>query len=212
MSFTCPTCGAPLKFVSAAPYAVCAYCRSLLVRTDVGLESVGRVAMVPDDFSPLQVGARGQFQQRSFRLIGRIRKVWSQGSWNEWCAQFSDGALGWLAEAQGDLVMTFERPISLAPQTFAPDVVIMLEGQRFQVSDIKEVTCAGAEGELASYAPDATAMTSIDLRGPALAFATIERSDKTRVFVGRFVEFEECAFQGLRAMDGWAPESAPSSR
>lgn len=212
MSFTCPTCGAPLKFVSAAPYAVCAYCRSLLVRTDVGLESVGRVAMVPDDFSPLQVGTRGQFDTRAFRLIGRIRKVWSEGSWNEWCAQFSDGTLGWLAEAQGDLVMTFERPISLAPQSFAADAVVTLEGQRFQVSDIKQVSCAGAEGELASYAPDAKAMTSIDLRGPGLAFATIERSDKTRVFVGRFVDFAECRFEQLRVMDGWAPESAPSSR
>jgi hypothetical protein len=212
MNFTCPTCGAPLKFVSAAPYTVCAYCRSVLVRTDVGLESVGRVAMVPDDFSPLQVGTRGQFDARSFALIGRIRKVWSEGSWNEWCAQFSDGALGWLAEAQGDLVMTFERSISPPPETLAPDTIVMLEGQRFQVSDVKQVSCAGAEGELASYSPEAKAMTSIDLRGPGLAFATIERSDKTRIFVGRLVEFEECRFEHLRAMDGWAPDSAPSSR
>jgi hypothetical protein len=145
-------------------------------------------------------------------LIGRIRKVWSEGSWNEWCAQFSDGALGWLAEAQGDLVMTFERPISLASQSLEPDSVVTLEGQRFQVSDVKQVSSAGAEGELASYSPEAQAMTSIDLRGPGPAFATIERSDKTRVFVGRFVEFEDCRFQQLRAMSGWTPESAPPQR
>jgi Domain of unknown function (DUF4178) len=212
MNFTCPTCGAPLRFLSAAPFAVCAFCRSLLVRTDVGLESMGKVAVVPEDFSPLQVGTRGQFDNRSFALIGRIRKVWSEGSWNEWCAQFSDGALGWLAEAQGDLVMTFERPISLASQSLEPDSVVTLEGQRFQVSDVKQVSSAGAEGELASYSPEAQAMTSIDLRGPGPAFATIERSDKTRVFVGRFVEFEDCRFQQLRAMSGWTPESAPPQR
>jgi hypothetical protein len=212
MNFTCPTCGAPLRFLSAAPFAVCAFCRSLLVRTDVGLESMGKVAVVPEDFSPLQVGTRGQFDNRSFALIGRIRKVWSEGSWNEWCAQFSDGALGWLAEAQGDLVMTFERPISLASQSLEPDSVVTLEGQRFQVSDVKQVSSAGAEGELASYSPEAQAMTSIDLRGPGPAFATIERSNKTRVFVGRFVEFEDCRFQQLRAMSGWTPESAPPQR
>jgi Domain of unknown function (DUF4178) len=212
MNFTCPTCGAPLRFLSAAPFAVCAFCRSLLVRTDVGLESMGKVAVVPEDFSPLQVGTRGEFGNRSFALIGRIRKVWSEGSWNEWCAQFSDGALGWLAEAQGDLVMTFERPISLASQSLEPDSVVTLEGQRFQVSDVKQVSSAGAEGELASYSPEAQAMTSIDLRGPGSAFATIEHSDKTRVFVGRFVEFEDCRFQQLRAMSGWTPESAPPQR
>ena len=211
MNFTCPTCGAPLKFLSAAPFAVCAYCRSLLARTDASLQTVGKVAVVPEDFSPLQVGTRGEFEHRSFALIGRIRKVWSEGSWNEWCAQFGDGTLGWLAEAQGDLVMTFERPISLAPQTLEPDSAVVLEGQRFQVSDVKAVSCAGAEGELASYAPGAQTMTSIDLRGPGLAFATIERSDKTRVFVGRFVQFEDCRFQHLRAMEGWTTESTPSS-
>jgi hypothetical protein len=212
MNSTCPTCGAPLKFVSAAPYAVCAYCRSLVVRTDVGFQSMGRVAMVPDDFSPLQLGTRGQFDQRSFVLIGRIRKVWNEGSWSEWCAQFGDGALGWLAEAQGDLVMTFERPITLTPQKLAPGTIVTLENERFQVSDIKQVSCAGAEGELASYSPETKPMTSVDLRGPAFAFATIERSDKLRIFVGRFVEFAECRFEQLRAMEGWTTESAPAPR
>jgi hypothetical protein len=210
MKFTCPTCGAPLQFLSAAPYAVCAYCRSLLVRSDVGVESIGKVAMVPDDVSPLRLGTSGLYEKRPFRLVGRIRKVWSQGSWSEWCALFGDGALGWLAEAQGDLVMTFERPIALQQQKIAPEAVVVLEGERFQVSDIKQVVCSGAEGELSSYSPNAKPMISVDLRGPGLAFATIERSDKVRIFVGRFVEFGECNFQGLRALEGWTPPSAAS--
>jgi DNA-directed RNA polymerase subunit RPC12/RpoP len=212
MNFNCPTCGAQVKFASPAPYAVCGYCRSVLVRTDVRVDSVGKVAMVPDDFSPLQLGTRGRYGDRSFALVGRIRKVWSEGGWNEWCAHFNDGALGWLAEAQGDLVMTFERPMVLPPAALAPDSVVTIEGQRFQVSEIKEVSLAGAEGEIASYSPDTHSTTSIDLRGPGLAFATIERSDTTRVFVGQFVEFDACRFTQLRAMDGWTPGSAPSSR
>jgi len=209
-----------VRFASAAPYAVCAYCRSLLVRRDAGLESLGRVAAVPEDFSPLQLGTSGEFDRRPFTLVGRIRKVWSEGSWNEWCAHFGDGSLGWLAEAQGDLVMTFERgaatmrpPLGASTATdLMPASFVALDGQRFQVSDIKEVACAGAEGELASYAADTGPMTCIDLRGPGLAFATIERSDALRLFVGRYVEFAECRFSHLKPMDGWTLGSSPPAR
>ncbi len=124
-SFQCPTCGAEGRFGGGAPYAVCRFCRSLLLRTDTSLQSVGRVAAVPDDFSPLQLGVSGQFDGHPFNVVGRIRKVWEQGSWNEWCVMFDAQRFGWLAEAQGDLVMTFERPagsLENASGAKAPDV------------------------------------------------------------------------------------------
>jgi DNA-directed RNA polymerase subunit RPC12/RpoP len=214
---SCPACGASVEFRSAAPYAVCSYCRSMLLRRDVTLESIGRVAEVPDDMSPLQLGVTGIFDERRFTLIGRVRKVWEQGSWNEWCAQFADQRLGWLAEAQGELVMTFEQPReSLTPRlapaalaNVAPGATFTIDERRFVVSDVKEVECIGAEGELIAYSPVGTPMTSIDLRGPGLEFGTFEASgDDVSVFVGRFVEFTECRFSGLRRLDGWArPES-----
>ena len=41
----CPSCGAPVKFQwSSAVQTVCPYCRSILVRHDVNLEAVGKVA------------------------------------------------------------------------------------------------------------------------------------------------------------------------
>ena len=209
-----PSCGAAVEFRSAAPYAVCSYCRSLLLRQNVTLEAIGRVAEVPDDFSPLQLNASGSFDARRFSLIGRVRKAWEQGSWNEWCAMFGDQRLGWLAEAQGDLVMTFEKSRDslsprLAPDQLgraAPGDVFFLDQRRFVVSDVKEVECLGAEGELISCPATGTRMTSIDLRGPGLEFATIEASaDEVTVFAGRFVEFSEFRFAGLRRLQGWTP-------
>ena len=215
MNQNCPACGAPVQFRSAAPYAVCSHCQSLLVRRDIRLEAIGRVAAVPEDFSPLQLHASGWFEQHHFTLLGRIRKVWEQGSWNEWCASFDDRRLGWLAEAQGDLVMTFEQPAGALAQfpagtAPAPGDSYMLDRQRFEVSDVKDVQCLGAEGELLSAPTPGQAMKSVDLRGPGLAFATIELSAPTaRLFVGRFVEFAECRFAGLRALDGWAQDGNP---
>lgn len=209
----CPACGASVAFRSAAPYAVCSYCQSLLVRRDASLEAIGRVAEVPDDFSPLQLNVTGQFDGRRFTLIGRIRKAWEQGSWSEWCAMFDDQRLGWLAEAQGDLVMTFERPIELLSprvtaaqlRAAAPGNPYRIDGRAFAVSDVKSVTCVGAQGELGAAPKPGTALLSIDLHGPGLEFATLEvDGDAISVFSGRYIEFTDCRFGGLRALEGWS--------
>lgn len=211
-ALACPACGAPVAFRSAAPFAVCSHCQSLLVRSDVSLESLGRVAQVPDDLSPLQLNTGGLFDKHRFTLIGRVRKTWAEGSWSEWCALFDDQKLGWLAEAQGDLVMTFEHSVEAFAKTKSPDSfrraaagdVIPLEGRRFTVSDVKQVTCTGAEGELAAGLPLNKSLQSIDLRGPGTQFATIEVSATAlQLFMGRYVEFEECRFTGLRKLEGW---------
>jgi hypothetical protein len=211
-SLTCPACGALVAFQSAAPFAVCSHCQSLLVRRDVSLESLGRAAQVPADFSPLQLNTGGVFDKHRFTLIGRMRKTWAEGSWSEWCALFDDQRLGWLAEAQGDLVMTFERSADAFAKPKSPDSFpraaagdsLTLDGRPFTVSDVKQVTCTGAEGELAAGLLLDKNLKSIDLRGPGLEFATIEVGAKAvQLFMGRYVEFEECRFTGLRKLEGW---------
>jgi hypothetical protein len=216
----CPACGASVQFRSAAPYAVCSYCQSLLVRRDATLEAIGRVAEVPEDFSPLQLNTSGVLDGQGFTLIGRIRKAWSQGSWSEWCALFDDQRLGWLAEAQGDLVMTFEQPLeALKPTPSLPTLrrtevgkSFTIDQRPFKVSDVKSVVCLGAEGELISAPAMGTKMTSIDIRGPGLQFGTIEVPNdddaKVDVFVGRYIDFAECRFSGLRELEGWTPAVA----
>ncbi len=177
----------------------------MLVRRDASLESIGRVAEVPDDISPFQLQTSGTFEGRHFTLVGRIRKTWSQGSWSEWCATFDEQRFGWLAEAQGDLVMTFEQPLqSPLPLELAPGASLTIAGKSFTISDIKAVDVTAAEGDLSSGALTGARMTSIDLKGPGLTFATVEIDDtQPRLFVGRYIEFEECRFSNLRALEGW---------
>jgi hypothetical protein len=207
----CPSCGAQVPFRSAAPYAVCAYCRSLLIRRDAQLESIGRVAQVPDDLSPLQLQTTGVFEKNRFTLVGRLRKTWEQGSWSEWCANFDSPQFGWLAEAQGDYVMTFEHPLQelgaaqSAVAQLSAGAIVPISGIPYTVSDIKQVTCTAGEGELTSAAITGATMTSIDLRGPGVHFATIEVAAQRRaLFVGRYVEFDDCRFSNLRKLEGWS--------
>ena len=210
----CPTCGAECTFRSGAPYLVCRFCKSLLVRGDMSAESIGQVAAVPDDFSPLQLGVTGQFDRRKFSVVGRIRKVWEEGSWNEWCVLFEDQRYGWLAEAQGDLVMTFlsansaiegGMPSSDEAANVEPGTSWRLNGRSFAVTDVKQVSCQGAEGEFEdAFAPGERALC-VDLQGPGIEFATLEfRRASVRAYLGRFVEFADCHFQNLRQLAGWS--------
>jgi hypothetical protein len=209
----CPTCGADSSFKSGAPYSVCRSCKSLLIRGDASLEALGRVAVVPDDFSPLQIGTSGEFEHVAFRVVGRLRKEWDEGSWNEWCVLFDDQRFGWLAEAQGDLVMSFAvpgtelagGPVAAREGRATPGSVWHFHGEDFTVTDVKSVRLQGAEGELAEFFSLGEAVLCVDLRGPGLAFATAElRRGSAHVYLGRFVEFAECRFALLRRLPGWS--------
>jgi len=56
----CPSCGGPVPFQSAiSVFAVCPYCTSMLVRHDLDVESLGKMAVLAEDSSPLQIGSAG---------------------------------------------------------------------------------------------------------------------------------------------------------
>jgi len=57
----CPECGAPVPLRGTAVTAVCEYCGSTIVRTDVDLRLVGKVSAILDNGSPIVLGSRGRF-------------------------------------------------------------------------------------------------------------------------------------------------------
>jgi len=90
----CPSCGAPVVFQSAASVlAVCEYCGSTLVRHDLDLENVGKMAQLQADGSPLQLRAEGRYRGDSFTVVGRIQLRFEKGLWNEWHLLFNDQRL-----------------------------------------------------------------------------------------------------------------------
>ena len=111
LTLSCPACGAALPFKSrVSVFAVCSYCAATVVRHDLELETLGKMAALPPDTSPLQIGTAGQYDGKRFELVGRLKISWEDGTWNEWYALFDDGRDGWLAEAQGFLMMSFAAP------------------------------------------------------------------------------------------------------
>ena len=88
----CPSCGASVEFRSAASiYAVCAYCRSTLLRDGEALKNLGLMAELMDDPSRIQIGTAGVFRGQGFGVIGRIQLASDGALWNEWHILLDDG-------------------------------------------------------------------------------------------------------------------------
>ena len=194
----CPACGGPVTFqVGTSLVTVCPYCRSVVARTDRGLESHGTVAALIDTGTPLRTGQAGKYRGNGYRITGRSQlRHQAGGVWNEWYAAFDDGRWGWLAEAQGRFYVTFK----VAEE--APPVEQIDLGQtvnQLTVSEIGKAELVSAEGELPWVPEPGYAYQYADLTGTEGRFATIDYSERPPVvFKGHEVALADL---GLETID-----------
>jgi hypothetical protein len=206
--FACPNCGAPNTFQSSISIlAICAYCRSTILRKDVDVENLGRMAELQRDGSPFQLGVQGWYGSVHFAAIGRIQLRYGHGLWNEWYLLFDDGRGGWLGEAQGTLAISFATPVTEPIPPFdalRPGQGVMLDRRTFEVTDVERGVCVAGEGELPFVIGGGYEAPVADLTGAGSACATLDYSeDPPIVFLGAYVEFDDLRLSGLRQIDGW---------
>ena len=194
----CPACGAPVNFTSGASVVVvCEFCRSVVARTDRALEDLGKVAEVMDTGSPLDLGARGQYKGVGFILTGRTQLGHQAGGrWDEWYATFSNGWLGWLAEAQGRFYMTFEQayPGGPAPafQQLQPGQPLPNSPHKLVVAETGRATYLSAKGEIPYALRPGQQYNYADLQGPNKVFGTLDYSEAAPVyFLGQEVTLDD---------------------
>lgn len=214
-TFDCPSCGAQGVFHSpVAVFAVCAYCQSMVLRKDVDVSAFGKMAALPPDMSPFRIGTGGVLDGVHFSLLGRIKTAWQDGVWNEWFMLTDDARKGWLVEAQGLLACCFELPAETDIQQLInrnlskwkprPGESLGIGNNICAVTDIKQATCLGSEGELPYIANLGRQTTVVDLSYPGNGFASLEiYQGAARGFIGRYVTFDELAFTNLRPLEGW---------
>jgi hypothetical protein len=185
---------------------VCAYCKSILVRTDVDLKKVGQVADLPPDGSPIQLNTEGIYRNRSFVVVGRIVYEYDQGAWNEWHVMMNDGTSAWLSDAQQEYAVSFSSKAPNLPAAATVEVgeQFTWDGGRYTVSVITPAHYRGVEGELPFQYWDKTEVTFVDLRSQTGKFATLDYSDpEPALYLGEFVEFEQLKLKNLRSFEGW---------
>ncbi|MGE0496574.1 MAG: DUF4178 domain-containing protein [Ramlibacter sp.] len=203
----CPGCGAPVEFRSAqSTHAVCAYCRSTVVRSGEVLSRLGKMAELFDDHSPLQLQASGsvtlQDRPRKFTLVGRLQYRAPTGTWTEWNALFDDGSTGLLGEDNGAYV--FSLPASLlrdvpSADRFRVGATTAFGGKPFSVALNDQVTLIAAEGELPRLPELGRPFAMVELRsadGEVLSFDY--GTQPPAVSRGRTVLLESLQLSGLR--------------
>ena len=205
----CPSCGAPVEFKSGQSIVViCEFCRSAVARTDRELKDLGKVAELVETGSPLQVGLRGKWKDVPFELTGRAQMGHEMGGqWDEWYATFSNGWLGWLAEAQGRFYITFQYPI---PEGVAiPSFDQIQLGQTVAglpwptpliVAETGRATALGAKGEIPYLLTPGETYYYADLSGSNGAFGTLDYNETPPiVFLGQQVTLAELGITTTRA-------------
>ncbi|HEU4734455.1 MAG TPA: DUF4178 domain-containing protein [Kofleriaceae bacterium] len=220
MTVGCPSCGAPVEFRYDDSFVrVCEHCRSAVVRTDRGVETLGKFADLMPIQSPLRLFAEGRHGTTGFQLIGMAQLRHSAGGvWQEWYARLdaspSVGQWAWLSEAQGRLYLTFERPDVAAPPlapgpALAPGAPVVLAGTTFTVSERGMATYVSAAGEIPYRLVPNTTFHFVDLSDGRGGFATIDYGDGSEppaVYLGYQVTPE-----GLGLSGGEAPQPAPAA-
>ncbi|MFN3302477.1 MAG: DUF4178 domain-containing protein [Roseateles sp.] len=199
---SCPNCGAPVEFASAASStAVCGFCRSTLLREGEVLERIGQSAEIFEDYSPLQLGATGRWAGSGFTVVGRVQLGSALGQWNEWHLLFDASdtpRIAWLSEDNGQFVLSLEAPLNETPPA-DPQVglPLTLAGQRWQVAAVVEAAVRAAEGELPRVPRTGRV---VELRNERDEVGSLSyREDGPPVWsVGRGVALADLALQGLR--------------
>ena len=204
----CPACGGPIEFKSGQSIVViCGYCRSAVARTDRDLKDLGKVAELVETGSPLTLGLRGVWNGVSFELTGRAQLGHEMGGqWDEWYATFSNGWLGWLAEAQGRFYLTFQYPIPDGVQVPSFDqlqlgqVISGLAQQTpMTVAETGQATARGAIGEIPYLLTPGETYYYADLSGPNNAFGTLDYNESPPlVFLGHQVTLAELGITTTR--------------
>lgn len=205
----CPSCGGPVQFKSGQSIVViCEYCHSAVARTDRDLKDLGKVAELVETGSPLDIGLRGTWKDIPFELTGRAQLGHEMGGqWDEWYATFSNGWLGWLAEAQGRFYLTFQYPIPEGVQLPSFDQLQL--GQPVAglpwptpliVAETGRATARGAKGEIPYLLTPGETYYYADLSGTNNAFGTLDYNESPPlVFLGQQVTLAELGITTTRA-------------
>lgn len=222
-TISCPNCGAPVTFRSAASVmAVCGFCNSTLVKDADAVRNIGRMADVLEDFSPIQIDTSGTIDGRSFTVVGRIQLRYAAGFWNEWYVVDDHGEGAWLSDGSGQYTFTrvvdlpnvplptFEQLAPGAPLNLgrAPDGSTLL----FIAGDVRAAQCTGGQGELpftvgAGYAARVAdfrrggEFLTLDYSDDKAAPAPVASATRPTVYRGRSLTLDEMKPQLLRDPD-----------
>jgi hypothetical protein len=200
----CPNCGGPVEFrFDGTLVTVCEFCHSAIARDDRDFKLIGKVSDLVETSSVVHLGSTGSYRGKPFEVVGRVQYQHAAGGfWDEWYLRLPGDKMAWLADAQGQMHLTFPRPIR--GRLYVPEFESLSIGQRVKLGD-NELTVTekgtaksyAAQGEIPWAFRPGDDHVYADLRGNEGWFATLEYGDAVdttahkRLSVGKTVALNE---------------------
>jgi hypothetical protein len=186
------------------------------VQSEDALKEVGKTAALVEDGSPLQLGASGTIEGKTFTIIGRIQYQHGLGFWNEWYLNMAEDAGGpaWLGEANGMYFFTHQKKDAVLDEgTKFDDLVaggeVTVDGKEYFVKDIQSTKVVSGEGELPFPFESEYEAPVVDLVRQDGTFATLDFSEeKPLFFVGRAMGFRDLHLSRIRSVYGFKATDA----
>ena len=186
------------------------------VQSEDALKEVGKTAALVEDGSPLQLGASGTIDGKTFTIIGRIQYQFGLGFWNEWYINMADDAGGpaWIGEANGMYFFTrLKKDAKLSSELQFDGLQaggsVMVDGSEFFIKDIQTSKVVSGEGELPFPFESEYEAPVVDLVRRDGTFATLDFSeDKILVFIGKAVSFRDLHLARIRSVYGFRAADA----
>lgn len=145
----CPSCGAPLPSRNPGIRAqTCEYCGTISLWDEEGHRDSGKKSMLPEGFSRLYRGARGQVRGRGFEVLGRVRYGHARGFWDEWFLRYDDGETGWLTEDDSQLALESKLEGVRLEAELDVGKIIVLNEVPYLILEVGQARCLGIEGQV----------------------------------------------------------------
>jgi hypothetical protein len=209
---SCPSCGTVLTIDHESTVSlVCKRCHAVLEKRGNNLRQVGTAAVAVPTRTSLESGMDGAYQGTRFVITGHVQLSNEEGAtWDEFYLGFADGECGWLAQAQGRLILSFRSPLPdgvVLPDfdelTLNQPLDLMKGLHAVHVVEKSYARVEAASGQMPYVLQAGETYPYADFAALSGAFASVDYStDPPTLFVGREVTFDDLGMQAPKRERG----------
>lgn len=149
----CPHCNRSYTTQSNEPaLIICPSCNGV-IENQTNVRWSEKVLM-PADWSFIKTGARGEWNKKTFEVIGRVRLQLINIYKNVWYIVFDDRTYGWIFDSNGNMSISPAESLALDfdnIKKLRPGKSISLGTRHCEIASIDEVERVTCEGEVGNW-------------------------------------------------------------
>ena len=149
----CPHCNRSYTTQSNEPaLIICPSCNGV-IENQTNLRWSEKVLM-PADWSFIKTGTRGEWNKKTFEVIGRVRLQLINTYKNVWYIVFDDRTYGWIFDSNGNMSISPAESLALDfdnIKKLRPGKSISLGTRHCEIESIDEVERVTGEGEVGNW-------------------------------------------------------------